>query len=87
LDVTVQEDLTRLAMQALDEGNGPKKALEHFLNGAQGIHSLALSVMHYYGRDRDNPAVWKMPVTAAVARMEEPSPGEECLDDDEEELV
>jgi hypothetical protein len=32
---------------------------------------LIESVKHYHDRGQDDPAVWKIPVTAAVAKIEE----------------
>jgi RecA-family ATPase len=59
-------DLVQRARQALDYGNGPKKALENYRSGDQDLEAVVKSVMHYYGRGKDDVERWREPVTVAV---------------------
>ncbi len=63
------DHLREEALQAFTYGTGPKKALEHYCNGDQDLQSVVRSVMHYYGRGRDDPDRWRGPVRAAIVGL------------------
>jgi hypothetical protein len=72
--VVEENDFTRRAREALSYGNAPQKALEHYRNGDQDLHSLTRSVMNYYGRGRDDVERWEPAVRYVLT----------CLEDDDE---
>ncbi len=55
------------ALEAFEHGNAPRKALENYRKGAQDRESVVRSVMHYYGRGKDDFEAWEGPVTSAMA--------------------
>ncbi|MCA1716262.1 MAG: phage/plasmid primase, P4 family [Actinobacteria bacterium] len=62
-----EDELQGRVRQALEYGNAPKKALEHYRNGDQDIESVVKSVMHYYAQGQDDPERWRAPVNAVIA--------------------
>jgi len=71
-DTDVWEDDTGLKQrvrQALEFGNAPQKALEHYRNGEQDSNAVVMSVMRYYSRGKDDPQRWREPVMEVMAEI------------------
>jgi hypothetical protein len=59
-------DRVARALDALEHGNAPKKALEHFSDGHQTHDDVARSVMLYLGVKHETLDEWRAPVVRAI---------------------
>ncbi len=60
----------RKALEALENGNGPRKVLGEFRDGAAELGRLAGSVAVYWGRPLSEAPSWKDPTLKAVSALE-----------------